>query len=116
LTIAISFLLLARSWMTIGFGRMARIPTLWIAPIILALWVVTVVLLWKGQNLGRVLYVIGTSYNVIGVLMSATFLIAAGSRRSGMAFLSFIDLGLRLYAGFLLFQRDSSAWFKARSS
>ena len=113
ISVGMSVIGIANAWVRVGPARMASFFTAWLALFVLAVWAATVMLTWNGKSAARILVIAGLAWTAINMLMSPAAVISAG-RGSIMGQLYWLNLAMRLIAAYLLFQKESSAWFKAR--
>jgi hypothetical protein len=111
ISLAISILTLATTLLLHGgimgtlFWRLIPTVGLWVV------WIVLVLLLWQRQSWVRIAILLLIAWNIGNLLI--TILRVGGSFTASWSFGAAIAMdGMRLYAAYLTFRPESTAWFR----
>jgi len=98
-------------WSQAGLGLVGLNRAAWFVPFLLALWAVLIALMWKGNSWARTMIIVAIGWDAVQTITKATMLYAIGG--SGLlAFLSWGNLAVELFAVYLLLQSESLDWFR----
>jgi len=99
------------SWGLVGISRLSNSPFFLMTPLLLAVWVVLIFMTLQGKNWARIGVAILIAWSAITLLTSLRFLGRPGLHY-GTFGLPWLTFALRIYAGYLLFKPESTAWFR----
>jgi len=94
-----------------GFGLVAPNRAAWFVPFLFVLWAVLIALMWKGNSWARTMIIVTIGWDAARTISAATILFAIGGGRL-LAFLSWGNLAVELFAVYLLLQSESLDWFR----
>ena len=104
-------------WWLVGVSRMVGNFSAILAPVVPAIWIGLVFLMWSGRNWARWLIVATVAWTALIFTMLLPRLASIGPSPGFLVTfgVSAVLLLLRLYAVSLLFRAGSNAWFSRRS-
>ena len=107
--VGIGLFTLAVSLITVA-GRLPSVP-LFLAPILLitVVWVLAIVFTVRRSNMARILVFLLVAYSAFNLLFRLWLFVVQANPG---ALVAFLELGLRIYAVYLLLRPESNAWFR----
>jgi hypothetical protein len=98
-------------WSRLGLEMFVANRAAWLRPAELSATMVVLALTWRSNRFARTLLLVAIAWDFLGMLSAAGLLVVVGgSRLVGM--LSWVNVLVELYAGWLLMQEDSLEWFR----
>ena len=110
--VGIGLFTLAISLITVA-SRLPSVP-LFLAPILLltVVWVLAVVFTARRSNMARILVFLLVAYSAFNLLIRFRLFVVQANPG---ALIAFLELGLRIYAVYLLLRPESNQWFAAKA-